>query len=123
MRPISTELTPAFQENWFLSYFTYFALEAYLVYAAVAIYRRRWHAPALSTKTNVAALATGSWWALAVVTFHPITYHAEIHTPFKIDGSDGEFAWITYGPVISVSAYMYVGPPAPLTEATTSSRA
>jgi hypothetical protein len=123
VRPLSADLTPAFQENWFLSYFTYFALEAYLVHAAAAIYRRRWHAPALSTKTNVAALAAGSWWALAVVTFHPITYSAEIHTPFKIDGADGEFTRITHGPRIYVSGYMYVPSAAPLTEATTPSQA
>ncbi|BEJ12165.1 hypothetical protein CspHIS471_0206250 [Cutaneotrichosporon sp. HIS471] len=96
-----------FQENWPLSYLTYALLERYLLNVATAIYQRRWHADCLSTWKNVTALATGSVATLALVTFHPIEYHSEVHTPVthNINGTSTTFNLITYE-AIDVSVYI-----------------
>lgn len=103
VRPLQGKLTPAFQENWPLSYLTYALLEGYLLYVAVAVYQRRWHAPPLCTGENVRALAAFAVATCVFVTFHPIVYYGEILTPNPLPKGGGYL--ITYN-VIEVSWYM-----------------
>lgn len=62
--------------NPIFSYAVYLGLEGYLLTAATAIYRRRWHLPELSTRVNIVALATSAVATRYLVTFHPIDHYS-----------------------------------------------